>query len=123
MKRKFDLEDRTVAFASEIIKAADILPGTFGASHLGRQLIRSGTSVALNYGEAQAAESSADFIHKLKLALKELKESNVCLRILVSQNYIPETRLVPIIQEANELVAILMTSIKTARHNQSSKSK
>lgn len=70
--KKFDLEDRMVAYAACIIKTTDMLPGTFAASHLGRQLIRSGTSVALNYGEAQAAESQ------------------ICLRILATQDYVPD---------------------------------
>ena len=118
--KKFDLEDRMVAYAARIIKTTDMLPSTFAASHLGRQLIRSGTSVALNYGEAQAAESRADFVHKLKVALKELKESQICLRILATQDYIPESTLNPIIRETDELISILITSIKTAKRNQAS---
>ncbi|MCB0842942.1 MAG: four helix bundle protein [Bacteroidetes bacterium] len=116
--RQIGLEDRMVNYAASVLKMVDNLPKGFAANHLGKQLIRSGTAVALNYGEGQAAESRADFIHKLKIALKELKESQICLRILLTQNYLSEKILMPLIRETNELIAILITSINTAKKNQ-----
>ena len=66
MERKFDLEERLIDFAAGIIDISEALPKTFAGNHLGSQLLRSGTSPALHYGEAQAAESPADFVHKMK---------------------------------------------------------
>jgi len=111
----FDLENRLVNYASAVIDIVEQLPPKFVCTHLGKQLIRSSTGAALNYGEAQAAESSADFIHKLKISLKELKESQISLKILSKRIYIEEKKILPIIQETSELVAIFTTSIKTAR--------
>ena len=71
MDRKFDLEERLIDFAVAAIKIAEILPKTYAGSHLAGQLTRSGSSPALNYGEVQSAESRNDFIHKMKVALKE----------------------------------------------------
>ena len=79
---KYNLENRLIAFAVSILDLADKLPNTFAGKHLGGQLTRSGTSPALNYGKAQAAESRADFIHKMKNCLKELRESQICLKII-----------------------------------------
>ena len=79
-RQKYDLEDRLIDYAiliSEIVKS---LPYNRLGNQIGNQLIRSGTSPALNYGEAQGAESKNDFIHKLKIALQELRESYVCLK-------------------------------------------
>lgn len=70
--KPLELEERLISFSVLILKLSDNLPSTFAATHLGKQLIRSATSSALNYGEAQAAESRADFIHKMKIVLKEL---------------------------------------------------
>lgn len=116
--KKFDLEDRMVNYAASVLKMVDMLPKGFAANHLGKQLLRSGTSAALNYGESQASESRADFIHKLKIVLKELKESHICLRLLTSQNYISEETAVPVLQETNELISILVASTNTAKKNQ-----
>ena len=82
MERKFDLEERLIEFASDIIDVSEGLPKTLAGNHLAGQLIRSGTSPALNYGEAQGAESRSDFIHKMKVCLKELRETYNCLRII-----------------------------------------
>ena len=114
----FDLEERMVSYASAIIRMVNSLPTTFAAKHLGRQIIRSSTSVALNYGEAQAAESRADFIHKLKLSLKELKESYICLKIIFRQDYLSTEKMDLLLKETDELISIITTSIKTARRNQ-----
>lgn len=110
-----NLENRLINFAVAGINLTDHLPQSFAASHLSRQLIRSSTSTALNYGEAQASESRADFIHKMKVVLKELKESFVCLKILTEMGYFEKNRINPILQECNELVAIFITSLKTVQ--------
>ena len=76
------MEDRLVAFSVLMLKVADALPKTYAGQHLSGQLTRSGTSPALNYGEAQSGESRRDFIHKVKICLKELRECRVCLKII-----------------------------------------
>ncbi len=118
MKYKFDLEDRLIDFAIRISDIVEALPNTKLANQIGNQLIRCGTAPALNYGEAQSAESTKDFIHKLKIVLKELRESLVCLKIIVRKPLIePVKKLDPIIKENNELIAIIVTSIQTAEKN------
>ena len=112
--KKFDLEDRLVDFAVRVIEVAESLPNTYAGKHLAGQIIRSGTSPALNYGEAQSAESVADFIHKMKICLKELRETFVCLKIIKRKNYFAEGKLDSIHQENNELVSIFVKSIATA---------
>jgi four helix bundle protein len=72
---KYDLEDRLIEFAVRIIDLAEALPGTVASKNLGGQIVRSGTSPALNYAEAQSAESKNDFVHKMKICLKELRET------------------------------------------------
>ena len=116
--KKFDLQDRLVDFAVRIIKLAEVLPNTKTGNHIQGQLLRSGTSPAPNYGEAQGAESAADFIHKLKIALKELRETEVWLKIITkSQLIIPTSKISPLLEEADELISILFTSVKTAKEN------
>ena len=80
--REFDLEDRLVDFAYSIIELTESLPNTRAGNHVASQLLRSGTSSAPNYGEVQAAESRRDFVHKLGICLKELRESRIWLRIV-----------------------------------------
>ncbi|MCD4747167.1 MAG: four helix bundle protein [Bacteroidales bacterium] len=116
--KKYDLEDRLIDFAIRISVIVESLPNTKLANQIGNQLIKSGTSPVLNYGEAQSAESPKDFIHKLKVIVKELRESLVCLKIIARKPLIsPNSKLEPIIKENNELIAIMMQSIKTARKN------
>jgi four helix bundle protein len=79
---KKDLEERLINYAVLIVGIAEAMPNTRAANHLGGQLLRSGTSPALNYGEAQSGESRKDFIHKIKVVLKELRESFICLKII-----------------------------------------
>ena len=79
---KFELEERLINFAVLIIEIVNELPNTRTGNHLSGQLVRSGTSPALNYGEAQSGESRKDFIHKIKVVLKELRETFVCLKII-----------------------------------------
>jgi four helix bundle protein len=114
--RAFDLEERLIDFDVRIIRMAESMPKTRTANHIAGQLIRCGTSPAPNYGEAQSAESRADFIHKMKVCLKELRETRVWLLMIASAKLIkPVSKLDSLIQENNELISIFVTSIKTAK--------
>ena len=86
-KKKFDLEDRLIRFACSCLDICDILPNTKAAQNLAYQLSKSSTAAALIYGEAQAAESPADFIHKMKIVLKEIRESRINLRIIKEKRH------------------------------------
>jgi four helix bundle protein len=114
---KYDLEDRLITFAVRVIDTAEALPNTAAGKNLSGQIVRSGTSPALNYGEAQAAESRADFIHKMRICLKELRETFVCLKIIQRKEYFKEKQLEPLINENRELVSIFVRSIQTAKKN------
>ena len=116
VNRKYDLEERLIQFAIDVIVISDKLNGSFSSQHLSKQLIRSATSSALNYGEAQSAESTKDFLHKMKICLKELRESLVNLKIQKGANLVNDLeRLELLLKENNELVAIFVASIKTSR--------
>lgn len=119
-KKTYDLEDRTTEFGSAIINFVDRLPHTLAGRHMGGQLIRSGTAPALHYGESQSAESSKDFIHKVKLALKELKESRANLRMIKGSGLMPKNdeALSWLLNECLELIRILAKSAATAAKNQ-----
>lgn len=108
------MEDRLIEFGSRILDLVEKLPKKPTAKHLGGQIMRSGTSPALNYGEAQAAESRDDFIHKMRICLKELRETLVCLKLIVKRDWFPAGRMAPLLTESKELVAIFVASIKTA---------
>jgi four helix bundle protein len=117
-KRTFDLQERLIDFAVQIIRIAESLPKTKVGNHIAGQLIRCGTSPAPNYGEAQSAESRSDFIHKMKICLKELRETMVWLIMIVRANLIkPATKLEPLIEENDELISIFVPSVKTAKQN------
>ena len=121
--RKFDLEERLIDFAVRIIRIAESLPKTKIGNHISGQLIRCGTSPAPNYGEAQSSESLADFIHKMKTCLKELRETRVWLLMIVRTNLLkPASKLEPLIDENNELISIFVKSVNTAKKNRSRKS-
>lgn len=116
--KKYDLEERLIAFSVHILEIADKLPSTYAGKHFAGQLIRSGTSPALNYGEAQSAESRKDFIHKMKLSLKELRETHVSLQIILRKPLIKDTQILkPLVSENDELIAIFVKSIATAQKN------
>lgn len=113
---RFDLEERLICFAVDIVNLTNKFPINFAVQHFSKQLIRSGTSPALNYAESQIAESKNDFIHKLSVALKELRETMVCLKIIQRADLIKEqSQLIHTIDECNQLISILVTSIKTAK--------
>lgn len=114
--RKYDLEERLIQFAIDVIVVSDKLNGSFASQHLSKQLIRSATSSALNYGEAQSAGSTKDFLHKMKICLKELRESLVNLKIQKGANLVNyKEKLDALLKENNELIAIFVSSIKTAK--------
>ena len=121
MKRKFDLDERLIIFAVAIIDISETLPKTFADNHIAGQLVRSGTSPALNYGEAQSAESRNDFIHKMKISAKELRETFNCLRIINKKNWYQNEQLLPVLDENNQLISIFVKSIETAKKNNTAK--
>jgi four helix bundle protein len=115
---KHDLEERLINFAVLIIEIVETMPNTKAANHLAGQLLRSGTSSALNYGEAQSGESRRDFIHRIKIVLKELRESNVCLKIIYrAKLYKDEDKIIFALSECNELISIFVKSVETAQKN------
>ncbi|AFH49846.1 Hypothetical protein IALB_2141 [Ignavibacterium album JCM 16511] len=116
--KKYDLEDRLIEFAVLIIKIAENLKNSRAGNHIAGQIVRSGTSPSLNYGEAQSAESLSDFIHKFKILLKELRETRVALKIIKRVPLINDIELVDKgITECNELISIFVKSIDTANKN------
>ncbi len=118
MERKYDLEDRLVDFTCRMIDVVEALPNTRSGNYIAAQLIKSCHSPTFNYGEAQAAESRADFIHKLGICVKELKECRTALKIIIKKELIkPVSKLQDIYQETEELIAIKSKSIGTAIKN------
>jgi four helix bundle protein len=116
--KKYDLEERLIEFSLLILDIVEKLPDTKSGNHFAGQLLRSGTSPALNYGEAQVAESRNDFIHKMKICLKELKELYIALQIIKRKPLITEyPNLDLCISECKELIAIFLKSIETANLN------
>jgi len=112
-----NLEERLIDFAVRVIKVADKLPKTQVGKHIAGQLLRSGTSPAPNYAEARAAESNADFVHKLKIALKELNETSVWLRMTCRAELMKAELLAELIDENQQLCRILNASVTTAKKN------
>lgn len=115
--RKFDLDERLINFASDIIDISELLPDSLAGKHLAAQLVRSGTAPCLQYGEAQSAESRSDFIHKMKISAKELRETFNCLRLIKKKRWCTESLLDNCIAENNQLIAIFVKSIETAKNN------
>ncbi|MBI5858035.1 MAG: four helix bundle protein [Sphingobacteriales bacterium] len=114
---KFDLEDRLVDFACMCLEVCELLPNTKAGQNLENQLSKSGTAPALIYGEAQAAESRPDFLHKMKLVLKEIRESRVNLKIIKRKPVVVHEKVEIAFNESNELMAIFLKSIETAKNN------
>ena len=116
---KEELEDRLIDFSVLIIEIAESLPNTKVGNHIAGQIIRSGTSPAFNYGEAQDAESTNDFIHKIKIVLKELRETFVAIKIIKRAKLFDQLdKLDKAYQENNELLAIFVSTVKTSRGKQ-----
>ncbi len=113
------LENRLIDFSVEVLQLSEVLPSTRIGTHICGQLIRCSTSPAFNYGEAQSAESNADFVHKMKICLKELRETMVCLKIIARKQLVKNPNNVnSLVLENNELISIFVTSINTAGGNQ-----
>ncbi len=114
--KTFDIEERLINFAVQIIRLAESLPKTKTGNHISGQIIRCGTSPASNYGEAQSAESRIDFIHKMRVCLKELRETRIWLIIIERIKLFKQTsNLETIIKENDELISIFVKSIHTAK--------
>ena len=120
---KQTLEERLINFAVSIVEITGSMPDTRAANHLAGQLLRSGTSPALNYGEAQSGESRKDFIHKIQIVLKELRESLVCFKIILrTQQFGSKEKVDLASKEYNELISIFVKSVATAKKNDEQKS-
>ena len=114
------LLERLIDFAARVGKVVDALPDTRMGRHVGGQLVRSGTSPAPNYEEGCAAESRADFVHKLSISLKELRESNTWIRLIIKTEMLPEQRMGELLDECHQLRNIIAQSIVTAKENKKS---
>jgi four helix bundle protein len=122
MKTKtYDLEDRMVDWTCRMIDVVEALPNNRAGNYIASQLVRSSHSPTFNYGEVQGAESRNDFIHKLGICLKELKESRTALKIISKKELIKREKLTSIYIETEELVAIIAKSIDTAERNRNLK--
>ena len=116
--KKYDLEERLIDFAVLILEVGESLFNSRSGNPVAGQIVRSGTSPALNYGEALSAESKQDFIHKLKIVLKELRETNVALKIIKRKPLTKNLEKVEkALTECNELIAIFVKSVATANLN------
>lgn len=119
--KRIVLEDRLIDFGLSVIELTNHFPNSKLGNHLSGQMIRSSTSPAFNYGEAQSAESRKDFIHKMQVCLKELKETLVGLKFAKRGKFkVPEEFLSQLLNEVNELISIFVKSIETANKNLSS---
>ncbi|MEN9324104.1 MAG: hypothetical protein RIT03_1910 [Bacteroidota bacterium] len=109
------LEDRLIQFSVNVILLCKGIDNSYAAQHLANQLIRSATSAALNYGEARGGESTNDFLHKIKISVKELRESSVNMKIMKGAALVSTTCLLDeMMKENDELISIFVASIKTA---------
>ena len=114
--RTFDLEERLLNYASQIIRLVEDLPDTRAGNHIAGQLLRSGTSPLPNHGEAEGAESKNDFVHKLGICHKELRESRRWLKLIRRVPLLTDTAALDVaLDETDELVRIFAASIRTAR--------
>jgi len=118
--KKSELEDRLIKFSVSIIGMTKGLEDSFESQHLSKQIIRSGTATALLYGEAQGAPTKKDFIHKISLVLRELRETHINLRILNQTHLFKNQDLMNVIlDENNQLISIFMKTYQTALQNES----
>ncbi len=113
-----DMKKRTKQFGLRVVNLVESLPNTKTSNVIGNQLLRSGTSVGANYRSACRARSKPDFISKASIALEEADESQYWMELLIESGIVPSNRLDALIKEADELVAILTASVKTAKNNQ-----
>ena len=120
-ERKYDLEDRPIEFAARIMDIVESLPNSRAGNYIANQMVRCGVAPSPLYGEAQSAESRDDFIHKMKIVLKELKETRVCIKLVKRKEMVNPKRLENVSKENEELIAIIAKSIDTAKANNRSK--
>lgn len=113
----YDLEDRLLGYAVRILRLVDALPPTKAGKHVADQLLRCGTSPLANHGEVQGAESRKDFIHKLGVCLKEIRETHRWLRLIHRVSLIEAKKIEPLLAETEALIKIFRASIRTARKN------
>jgi len=119
--RNYDLEERLLSYGAGIIMLTRSLSSDYAERHVGNQLLRSGTAPLSHHGEAQGAESPADFIHKLRLALKELREAERWLKLIARAGLGPSNpNLKPLLDETDQLIRIFVSSIATAEKRRSS---
>jgi four helix bundle protein len=117
-ERKYDLEQRLLEFAAAVIDLSEILPNSRSGNHVAGQILRSGTSPYPNHGEAESAESREDFIHKMKICLKELRETRRWARLIDRKGWARnDPTLIFVLSESDELIRIFTSSIKTAQQN------
>lgn len=109
------LSDRILDFVVKVIKIVNDLPQTIAGRHIGTQLLSAGTSSGANYEEACGAESRSDFIHKMSIVLKEMKETRYWLRLIHRTEMLAPDRIVPMLDECGQLCAIIGKSISTAK--------
>ena len=114
---KYDLEERLLEFAAMVVQLADLLPNTKAANHIAGQLLRCGTSPLANHGEVQAAESRKDFLHKLGICLKELRETRRWLRLIQRLSLVDQASSNAAVAEVEQLIRIFAASIRTAEKN------
>jgi four helix bundle protein len=112
-----ELEDRILIFSTSIVQMTKTMPDTAPSRHLAQQIIRSGTAPSLIYGEACAAESRRDFIHKMGIALKELRETKMNLRLILMNQFVARVVLDGLLNENDQLIRIFAKSIETASRN------
>ncbi|MDP1697900.1 MAG: four helix bundle protein [Xanthomonadaceae bacterium] len=113
-----DIKDRTFDFSVRVVRLCQLLNAAPGASRtVANQLLRSGTSIGANVEEAHGSQSKADFIAKMYIACKEARETHYWLRLLIATELVPEAKLLPLLDESNQLVAILTTIVKKARQS------
>ena len=113
----YDLEERLLEYAVRIIRLVDALPATKAGRHVADQLLRCGTSPLANHGELQGAESRKDFIHKLGICLKEIREAQRWLRLIHEVPLLPPAKIQPLLAETDALIRIFVASLRTAEKN------
>lgn len=114
---KYDLHDRLIKYSIQIMNIVEKLPRSYAGVHFAKQLVRCGTAPAFHHAEAQSAESRKDFIHKMKIALKELRETYINLKIINEKPLLVDRQVEKGIDETNQLISIFVKSIQTARRN------
>src|SRR6266481_9765120 len=116
--KKYDLEERLLEFAAAVIDVPESLPSTRAGNHISGQILRSGTSPYGNHGEAQAPESAEDFIHKMKICLKELREVHPSAKLIERKRWLgSDAQLVFVLRESEELIRIFKSGVRTAERN------